>query len=357
MVKQKNEAVERILPRVHKQAMRQHRIDGFRRNNLLLIPTNHSLNRNKKTFGAFANFVTDHRAFGKSGINIQELKYVVLAFSNYLYMVLNSSGASQEIKHNILKLLRPRSRYSVFINDKLKYQSPEIKRCALIAAMLNVYSYLMHMTFVNRRVMLQRAAYETLIISLCGGIVHSSCKSGKDREGMIVVFTDALLIYIERYGYCPDLENNRHKQFFAEIFVQCFFSGTAMSISAMTALYAYGTKNLTGVLPDFLQQALQQHDRQQYRMIKKASSLNKVKIDKLNRYRQDHAQGQEENISLTSLNRNAKRALRNQLGVSDQPQEDRLNDYQSLFRTIHQNQDDHQEAARQLYREVNNYRH
>jgi hypothetical protein len=88
-------------------------------------------------------------------------------------------------------------------------------------------------------------------------------------------------------------------------------------------------------------------------MFKKASSLNKVEIDELNHYRQEHQQ------QIVEFNKETRNQLRGRFNNLYLGNAHNLDGYQNLFRSDNHdpNNISHQAAAGRLYCEVNNYRH
>ncbi|MBK2123843.1 hypothetical protein IB691_01165 [Fangia hongkongensis] len=283
MIDRKDEAIYAFFNRQAKRNFLNHvgsvgasGSGGNIRDKFMVIATNHSLNLG--AVGKFNNFFANNRLF-KSNHSIWELKYMALVFSNYVYAGVQSGEISRNSSSYIAPYLKDKNRYHKLPDENAGGEYRNLRKYCFIAQMLNIYSHSMHVKLPSRREMLSRAAYEMLIVLFCGGIVQSSCKSGKDREGLLNVFIDTILIYVDQKGACPDLSKKEVQNDFAQVFSDLFYAGNVTDIAAMNALYAYGIKNLHGILPEFLQKELQKNIH--YKAIKKSAKLNKVKPEKL----------------------------------------------------------------------------
>ena len=102
------------------------------------------------------------------------------------------------------------------------------------------------------------ASLEQIMVESIGGIAHSSCKSGKDRKGIELLHTDAMLIYYEQYKELPnynDTEGNRKK--FLTIVADLFLTNHQTYLANKNAPGCFGIKTLKGNLPFDLQEAIE----------------------------------------------------------------------------------------------------
>jgi hypothetical protein len=97
------------------------------------------------------------------------------------------------------------------------------------------------------------AALENSLISKMGGLSLSSCKSGKDRNGLLQLIADALEIYFVRYGTMPPLMENKcnspGRKKFDEIVSVLFKSGHQAIMASTNAQGCVGLKSVQDVLP------------------------------------------------------------------------------------------------------------
>ncbi|GGF93421.1 MULTISPECIES: hypothetical protein [Cysteiniphilum] len=144
----------------------------------------------------------------------------------------------------------------------------------LVADALAQYKKAMNTTYPNRRDMLSRAAYELIAVNHLGGKTHTTCKSGKDRAGMVKLFADALLVCYQEKKRFPNLYSKRDQKHFAEIFKKLFYSEHMQQIADINSPGAYGLKSMQAVLPKFLYDKLKNHNPQRFSFFKQAAKLN-----------------------------------------------------------------------------------
>ncbi len=114
---------------------------------------------------------------------------------------------------------------------------------------------------------LHMAALEQLIISYSGGISGSSCKSGKDRESCLQIYTDALLIFAhDHQGKLPSLESPRSpdRDPFSEIVATLFLSGHHQELANYNAPGARGIKKPWDNFPKYIIDAIEQKHQEQH---------------------------------------------------------------------------------------------
>lgn len=174
----------------------------------------------------------------------------------------------------------------------------------LVEDALTKYEEAMNKTIPGRRDMLSRAAYELIAVNHSNGLTHSSCKSGKDREGILSIFADSLLIYRQDNHEFPNLSENQAQEKFSKIFERLFYSEHIMKVANLNAPGAYGIKSIENILPSFLYRHLKQVNPVMLKVFEQASKLNK-------------------NISLPEEIKNRKTDTKNDLTIfKDQPLRD-----------------------------------
>ena len=106
---------------------------------------------------------------------------------------------------------------------------------------------------LNQGKQLFLSSLEQIITSELGGISHSSCKSGKDREGMKLLHTDAMRTYRTMYEELPkvtDTGDKRHN--FVNIMADLFLSNHQQYVADQNAPGCNGLKAITAVMPSDL---------------------------------------------------------------------------------------------------------
>jgi len=100
---------------------------------------------------------------------------------------------------------------------------------------------------------LETAALEQILMCRMG-IATGGCKSGKDRKGMEVMFTQAMEIFFVQNNRFPDFGDKKDRKAFAEIFKSLFHSRFQEQLAASNAKGAEGLQAVDGVLPKWLQE-------------------------------------------------------------------------------------------------------
>jgi protein-tyrosine phosphatase len=103
---------------------------------------------------------------------------------------------------------------------------------------------------------LHMAALEEIIYQETGNQVQSSCKSGKDREGMEKTYRNAMYKFFDDYGYFPpakvtndDQDLNLDRQNFIKIFIELFKSNHQARLAELNAEGCQGLKALKNIIP------------------------------------------------------------------------------------------------------------
>ncbi|NQY43119.1 MAG: hypothetical protein HRT87_07250 [Legionellales bacterium] len=118
------------------------------------------------------------------------------------------------------------------------------------------------------------ASYEQLIIDQIGGLGFGHCKSGKDRKGLELMHTDAMIIYYHKYNTLPTSHDDEN---FVDIFVEHFKSKHQHKLAEYNAPGSYGIVNLKDTLPTSIYKAL----KKEILINQKNAKLNKPKFKKL----------------------------------------------------------------------------
>lgn len=122
-------------------------------------------------------------------------------------------------------------------------------------------------TVFLKRYQLHLAALEGLIYEDTGNCIQSSCKSGKDREGALKCYRNAMRVYRDQYGTWPPAEKGAlGRSQFIQIFKVIFETHHQARLAEENASGCEGQKALQNILPkDILvemnSELLQRHDK------------------------------------------------------------------------------------------------
>ena len=98
---------------------------------------------------------------------------------------------------------------------------------------------------------------EKLLIACTGGVSHSTCKSGKDRTAMMLLYEDSIITYMLLYKQFPPLTTlSKERTRFVEIFAALFVSGHHQLLASSNASGSFGLKSIEDVLPADIYQYL-----------------------------------------------------------------------------------------------------
>lgn len=129
-----------------------------------------------------------------------------------------------------------------------------------------------------------RAAYELILTNKSNGMGASSCKSGKDREGVVRLYVDTIISYTAIYNEIPlpsDTKNEPAKrERFINLFVDVFAKNHFAALASANSPYSFGLKSLGGVLPKDIKEAVEARFPGIFETHKNLSALNKVKPKK-----------------------------------------------------------------------------
>jgi hypothetical protein len=95
------------------------------------------------------------------------------------------------------------------------------------------------------------SALEQITTSLVGGIAYGSCVSGKDRKGIETMYTDAMRLYLDRYGKIPPISNTNieDRKNFIDIFTEIYVTRHQHENAGQNAPGADGIKTPHLYLP------------------------------------------------------------------------------------------------------------
>ena len=94
-----------------------------------------------------------------------------------------------------------------------------------------------------------KAALEQMMVHELGGISSSTCKSGKDRNSLVILHRDALSSFLHKNGQLPDFNNEGHRKQFYTIFTDLFNTGHHQLVADQNAPGAAALKSIKKVLP------------------------------------------------------------------------------------------------------------
>ena len=245
--------------------------------NHFFIHTNHSLTQN--TIGKINNFFANNKLTNTAN-TIKELEHVVRAYSNWIYSRL-CADSNFFLKDGFIEHIIESYHDPYCVWNEVEHDS-EIHRIIFMTKALRLYSNAMHTFIPSKTEMISRASYEVILINFSGGICQSSCKSGKDREGLLNLLIDSILIFERNKGQFPDFfKNAEDRNLFSSIFEDLFFSEHAQKIAALNAPGAYGLKNVDNILPDFIIKSLKScANSREYEAFKAVSKFNKIPAKK-----------------------------------------------------------------------------
>jgi hypothetical protein len=131
--------------------------------------------------------------------------------------------------------------------DKIKKAAADLKK------LLNLKIYLWDS---NQREM-HLSALESIIVAGVGGLAHSSCVSGKDREGIKILYMTAMEIYYHRYGNFPQYQDTpENRKNFVDIVATLYCSMHQQLNAGQNAPGANGIKTPFIYLPKDMQMAI-----------------------------------------------------------------------------------------------------
>ncbi len=221
-----------------------------------IISTNHAFNKFRRVAESGANAENQAvlmRSFGKLLFNLATSHNVDT--SQAFFRQVNDIASCQNIQDLNLSDISE-------ILDKLKTQLPEDLPLDLLFEAVKDYLRLAQDDSFEHRssANLFRASLEQIIVGELSGIPYGSCKSGKDRKGIEICHTDAMIIYYKKYGELPkydvaEKDTDKRKNFLG-VFARHFVSNHHAKNADYNAIGSYGVKSIKGVLPQDMQDAI-----------------------------------------------------------------------------------------------------
>ncbi len=149
----------------------------------------------------------------------------------------------------------------------------------LVAAVSNYKALLSNQKVTHAHRHLFMSSLEEIITEQCSGVAYGSCKSGKDRKGMEVLHTDAVLTYFAKYKELPSyFDGEVKRKQFIDIFVHLFNSGHQQDMASQNAPGARGIKELKNILSKDIYAAIEKSlPKDGLKEANQIASLNKPK--------------------------------------------------------------------------------
>jgi hypothetical protein len=135
----------------------------------------------------------------------------------------------------------------------------------------------------NKTHQLHMAALENIIYEDTGNCVQSSCKSGKDREGVLKNYRNAMRAFYDKYDVLPP-STNKNEPFpgaraeFVKLFVEFFKTHHQARLAELNAAGCQGQKALSNILPKDIMKQLKNDPEGQalLKTHKQNSALNDI---------------------------------------------------------------------------------
>lgn len=141
-------------------------------------------------------------------------------------------------------------------------------RSVLLA--LNMYAQINDKkTAYKKHYQLHQAALEEIIYMKTGNCVQSSCKSGKDREGIEKNYRNAMLDFLDEHGYLPPAkadklnpysQRSKDRREFLTYFIQLLVTHHQARLAELNADGCQGQKALNNVIPKDIVKELKEMD-------------------------------------------------------------------------------------------------
>ncbi len=103
---------------------------------------------------------------------------------------------------------------------------------------------------------LHLSSLEQLIVMKIKGYVYGSCVSGKDRKGIELLYTDAMLLFYYTYGTFPQFNKTEGRAEFVALFAKLYCSRHQQEMAGQNAPGADGIKTPYVYLPQDIKQAI-----------------------------------------------------------------------------------------------------
>jgi len=132
--------------------------------------------------------------------------------------------------------------------------NPRVQALTEISENLVAYNSIRGASNNGRGQQLFLASMEQIITQQIGGIAHSSCKSGKDRKGIELLHTDAMLAYKEKYGQLPKYDAKEvQRERFCDVMAEMFLKNHQQATAMQNTPGCHGLKSTTQIVPDDMQ--------------------------------------------------------------------------------------------------------
>ncbi|MBX3708840.1 MAG: hypothetical protein KIT56_08820 [Gammaproteobacteria bacterium] len=191
--------------------------------------------------------------------------------------------------HNLILYQENKNPYNDTNPEAGRIRTQQMDSLKRVLQALNMYHQINNKKFAYQKTyQLHMAALEEIIYQDTGNRIQSSCKSGKDREGLLKCYRNAMLAFFHGHGYLPPAKENdkKDREKFIEIFLELFKTHHQARLAEENAVGCEGQKALLNILPkDILDKLREDPDWQNLlQQHKNNSTLNdfgksKVKAD------------------------------------------------------------------------------
>lgn len=170
---------------------------------------------------------------------VQHFGQLLIALGNLENCEFNANFY-QQVKNNIIAVIDALLIAGVGeLETKIKFVLQIFKNYLQLQCILQADPQLAKNLFI--------AALESSLITAVGGLVFSSCKSGKDRNALLQISVDAIEIHFILHGSIPDFTQATND--YNTILTCLFESGHQQIMASLNAQGAVGLKSVQEVLP------------------------------------------------------------------------------------------------------------
>jgi hypothetical protein len=177
---------------------------------------------------------------GKSKDNTEEVNKILILVSQYLDNIQSSTEEKRKKTEKLVVYLKegiPKSVDEKIFSEAI--QSVDIKERFLVRT-LREYLRLLLQENKKPESSIEIAFLEKILVKTIGGFVLSSCRSGKDRNGMLILMED-----VEYCAYFCKKEGKNELEW-NQIFLKLFKSGHQQLAASTNALGCIGIKSIDG---------------------------------------------------------------------------------------------------------------
>jgi hypothetical protein len=236
--------------------------------------------------------VNKKKQLPKFNDNPPEVAAIISGVSDFFSLFKDDlDDASKDNYDKLMGILKQDSKNMKFQpQEVLHKQDPKLRvRFKLIQLLLDQYLYLKNIAHKKEisesqerneeNVALFTAAIEELIICLINGVAHCSCKSGKDRRAILLMYEDAILAYFHanngmRIPKISDAGNER--KVFQKLVAELFLTHHHSYAAEDNAKGCFGLKSVTEVLPGPIIDLLKASNKDLITFHRRCSYLNKI---------------------------------------------------------------------------------